>query len=119
MYLTLLQYQSKRRCWKRISKQSLRRDELLTIFQIPTHLLAEEITAKTARRKISLEKESKDAIKLEDSCGDTGISTVIQRPEEEISSRVPNVIMTPGLFPLMELPTELRLKVPYPCPISN
>lgn len=38
---------------------------------------------------------------------------------EEISTRAPNVIKTPGVFSMMELPTELRLKVPYPSPIFH
>jgi hypothetical protein len=78
-----------------------------------THLSSEEISRITARR-ISLEMETKNSIKVETSCDDTGIFAATQRILQELPITVPSIIMTPGLFPIMELPTELRLKVPYP-----
>jgi hypothetical protein len=96
-----------------IRQQALRREELLTISQMEDHLSAAQMIMITLQRK-TLEIESKDVTKFENFCDDTGILTAIQRTSGDISSRVPKSIMTPGLFPLMELPTELRLKVYSP-----
>jgi hypothetical protein len=39
------------------------------------------------------------------------MSKAFQQLERETSTRAPNVIKTPGLFSMMELPAELRIKV--------
>jgi hypothetical protein len=47
------------------------------------------------------------------------LSKTFQPVERDSSMRVLNVIKTPGFFCMMELPTELRLKVDYPSSIDS
>lgn len=50
-----------------------------------------------------------DVAELDSSCDSTSSASL--NVEEEVATRVPTYIMTPGVFSLVELPAELRLEV--------